>query len=394
MVIYISKMRFITANQIFSGTAFLSNDSVLVIDANNKIHDMVFTKDVEANNIEYFEGILCPGFVNTHCHLELSHLKDSIPQHTGIVDFGLGIIKQRNIILEEAQLQSMYEADAQMQAEGIVLVGDISNTKLSIAPKVSSKIKYHTFIELIGLNPENANLIFDKGREIHTGFILKDLDCSFAPHAPYSVSGELMQLICQMNNALQKPSSIHNQESEAENVFFETKTGDYVRLYNTLNLPIEYFKATGKSSLQSYLPFFQSSECNTLLVHNTFSSSQDVLFSNELSKNLFWCLCPNANLYIENALPPLDLLLQHHCNITLGTDSLASNHKLSIISEINTLLNANPSVSLESLLKAATYNGALFLGLENEYGQLLKNTPSGLNVLMGERGKYRVKKIL
>lgn len=385
-------MRFITSKQLFSGTTFLSEDTVLVIDASHKIQDIITINEVEKSNIEEFDGIICPGFVNTHCHLELSHLKDCIAQHTGIVDFGLSVIKQRNNVSEELQLESMRRADIQMYEEGIVLVGDISNSKLSIAPKVSSKIKYHTFIELIGLNPANANLIFDKGREIHTAFILKNLDCSFAPHAPYSVSGELMQLICQMNNALQKHTSIHNQESKAENDFFETKTGDYIRLYETLNLPLNFFTAKGKSSLQSYLHYLQT-ELNTLLVHNTFSTQSDISFAQEFSQKLFWCLCPNANRYIENRMPPIELLLQNNCNITIGTDSLASNQQLSIIQEINTLMNSNPSTPLESLLKAATFNGALFLGLENEFGQLQKQSSPGLNLITGNIGNFKVKKL-
>ena len=249
-------MRFISATQLFSGKEFLDSNTIIVLDDTHTIQDIILKETIDTSKIEHFEGIICPGFINTHCHLELSHLKNAIPQHTGIVDFGLEIIKQRNAMPEGLQLEHMQQADADMYDGGIVAVGDISNTKLSIQPKVKSKIMYHTFVELIGLNPERANAIFDTGREVLTQFIIKDLPASFAPHAPYSVSPLLIEYISQMCLETDNPTTIHNQESRAENDFFKTKTGDYIRLYNTLNLQLEFFNPTGKSSLESILPYF------------------------------------------------------------------------------------------------------------------------------------------
>jgi len=72
---------------------------------------------------------------------------------------------------------------------------------------------------------------------------------------------------------------------------------------------------------------------------------------------------------------------------------LASNRQLSIIEEINTILKHQPDISFETLLKAATYNGAQFLGIENEFGLLEKNKKSGLNLIEGTEGEYSVKKL-
>jgi cytosine/adenosine deaminase-related metal-dependent hydrolase len=104
-------------------------------------------------------------------------------------------------------------------------------------------------------------------------------------------------------------------------------------------------------------------------------------------------LCPNANLYIENSLPNVSLLTDSNCTLTMGTDSLASNSQLSIIDEINCLLQHQPSISLEVLLKAATYNGALFLGIENKYGTFGKHKKCGINLIEGTFGKYSVKSL-
>ena len=191
----------------------------------------------------------------------------------------------------------MLKGDVEMKQKGIVAVGDISNGSHSFLIKQKSKIYYHTFIELIGLNPLNADKIMETGAELMKEADRKSLKASFVPHAPYSTSYEVMKRISEIASKNNSPVCIHNQESKEENKFFENKTGDFVNLYSSLNLPTDHFKATNKSSLQSYLEYLQTTE-TLMLVHNTFSSVEDVEFANKLHSNLFWCLCPNANLYI------------------------------------------------------------------------------------------------
>lgn len=385
-------MRFITANQIFSGKEYLPANTVLVVNDNALIEDITIKENVESTNIEHFEGIILPGFINTHCHLELSHLKNLIKQHTGIVDFGLGVMKHRNEFAMELQQEAMRLADKEMQLEGIVAVGDISNTSDSIKIKQQSNLYYHTFVELIGLNPERSDLVFDNGKQLLSDYLKAKLSASLAPHAPYSASLELIKKITEDCLSINKPTSIHNQESKAENEFFNSKSGDYLRLYETIKVSIDYFKATEKSSLQTIISSLNN-DINTLLVHNTFSSKEDIEIAKNANQHLYWCLCPNANLYIENTLPDIKLLNSNKCNLTLGTDSLASNSNLSIINEINTILKNQPNTSLELLLNAATYNGAKFLGIENQFGLLGKNKRCGINLIEGQSGNYSVKKL-
>lgn len=378
-------MRFLSATHIFSGKEFLSNPSVLVLNSRGQIEDLLPKDGIETSRIEHYEGILLPGFINTHCHLELSHLKDRIARHTGIVDFGLSVIRQRNTVPEEEQLERMQQADRDMASQGIVAVGDISNTALSASVKQESGLYYHSFVELIALNPGRAELVFEAGKHVLEAFRQAGLAASLAPHAPYSCSKELIGLITAYDYSFKLPTSIHNQESRAENDFFLHKTGDYLRLYESLGLPIDYFKASEKSSLQTVLDAFQK-DTSTLLVHNTFSGPEDISAAQKTLNHLYWCLCPKANLYIENTLPDVGLLNAEHCTLTLGTDSLASNSGLSILAEIITLQESFPQIPLEALLKAATWNGAELLGIEGTYGSLEKGKTPGINVIDPAKG--------
>lgn len=150
-------------------------------------------------------------------------------------------------------------------------------------------------------------------------------------------------------------------------------------MYKFLGLDIDFYKPSGKTSLQTFLPLL-SDQQKMLLVHNTFTSSADVEFAEAYNPNLYWCLCPNANLYIENRLPDVEMLRNSGAKITLGTDSLASNNWLSIFAEMQTL-QINFGIDFEELLKWATINGAEFLGVQERYGSLEVGKRPGINLV-------------
>jgi cytosine/adenosine deaminase-related metal-dependent hydrolase len=115
-----------------------------------------------------------------------------------------------------------------------------------------------------------------------------------------------------------------------------------------------------------------------LLVHNTFTDEQSVRFAIERLKNLYWAVCPLSNLFIHDALPPLDLLRRLNVNITLGTDSLSSNDTLSMVDEINCIHKFFPNIPLSEILEWSSFNGARFLGIEDKFGSLEKGKRPGI----------------
>jgi aminodeoxyfutalosine deaminase len=383
-------VQFISANKIFDGENYLPMDAVLVYDEQHQLIEITTSNSVDSNNIKHYEGLLTPGFINAHCHLELSHLKSAIKTHTGIVGFAQQIIAQRSLFSDEEMLAQMQKADEEMWRNGIIAVGDISNTALSFEVKKRSNIKYHTFVELIGLNPEIKDVAFEKGIHLIEQLKAKGLSGSLSPHAPYSVSANLIKKIAEYNNLNNDSTSIHNQESEEENKFFKGEESDFYTLYQSLNIDISFFKPPFISSLQSYKNHLGKS--NTLFVHNTFTSSDDL--NSVTENNFFWCFCPKANLYIENKLPNFNAFHSKKDNLCLGTDSLASNTSLNILEEANLLLTSS-NFKLETILRMLCLNGAKALGLENNFGKLLPKKATGLNLLKYQDNQLTlVKKIM
>ncbi len=355
----------------------LPGNFVLITDAEGVVQDITAAADA-GDDVEKFRGILSPGFINAHCHLELSHMKGFIPEKTGLVDFIFKVVFDRNF--EEAEiLAAIANAENEMLQNGIVAVGDICNNTLTIPQKNKHLLRYHNFIEASGFPPSVAEVRFKRSLDFYKEYAALFSASSIVPHAPYSVSPEMFRMINDFTN--NRILTIHNQETAAENELYEKRHGDFLRLYQTMNIDISFFKSSGKSSLQTYLPRLTNQQ-SLILVHNVCTTKEDIIFEQHQTSNIknqtFYCLCPNANQYITGLLPDVVLLINQQCNIVLGTDSLASNHQLSILEEMKTLQQNFPHLETKTLLQWATINGAKALQMDKELGSFEKGKTPGI----------------
>jgi cytosine/adenosine deaminase-related metal-dependent hydrolase len=231
---------------------------------------------------------------------------------------------------------------------------------------------------LLGFDPAKAEIVFNKALELKSGFA--PLPASLVPHAPYSVSERLFSLLREYSESHENLCSMHNQESRAETVFFENKSGDFLDFYKMLGLNLHFFEARFQSSIQSILPLFSAKQ-KTLLVHNTYTSLEDLAAVSASGNDIYWCFCPNANRYIEGRLPDIDHFLTDDYKITVGTDSLASNDKLCILSELKVIKAYFPELPFAQTIQWATCNGAEFLGIDKRFGSIEKGKTPGLNLV-------------
>jgi len=390
-------MKSFKADYVFPVYADPIKNGIVTVDDNGKILSVSEYPNPEYQHhpIEQLSGIITPGFVNTHCHVELSHLKDKIKAGGGLVEFVKDILAIRNA--DQDKVAAAAEAaDQQMYDNGIVAVGDISNVDATIPIKAKSKLYYHTFVEILGFLPESAEEVFNKALKLAEEF--KPQSVSVTAHAPYTVSKELFKLIKHHSDAGNNLLSIHNQECEDENKFYRYKLGGFIDLYKHLGINIDYFRPQARNSLQSIIPLLTNRE-KILMVHNTCTNLKDIYFIKRFDRKINWCFCPNANLYIEKRLPKIELFINQGLNITLGTDSLASNSKLCILSEMVTIQNKFPSISLEMLVQWGTKNGAEFLGIDGDKGTIEVGKTPGLNLITGLDGlkltaEAKVKKLI
>ncbi|MEJ7683289.1 MAG: amidohydrolase family protein [Segetibacter sp.] len=173
------------ADFLFTGTQMLSSNNVLI--CNNKGVVLDITDEKEAgDDIQKLNGILTPGFINCHCHLELSHMRGLIREKTGLVDFVFAVVTQRHFPEEEI-FEAIAVAESEMVQNGIVAVGDICNNLLTIRQKLKHNLHYYNFVESSGWLPNIAGQRFGKSKKYFHEYS-KYFPTSMVPHAPYSVS--------------------------------------------------------------------------------------------------------------------------------------------------------------------------------------------------------------
>ncbi len=313
---------------------------------------------------EFHAGLLTPGFVNAHCHLELSALRGRIPEGCGFAGFARAMGEVRGLADEEERRAAIAAADAEMTRGGIVAVGDIANGEAAFDVKSAGRIAYRTFAEFFGLRTMAADGLRPLLRHPRT---------SLTPHSVYSVQDAPFRALCAEGTA---PLSIHFMESPAEAELFAGR-GPLHEWYARAGFVGDFLHyGSPAERLVRSIP----AERPLILVHACCVGEEEVRrILAHFTAPVYWCLCPRSNRYISRLAPPVALLRSLGARICLGTDSLASNRSLSLLDELRAL----GGVPLRESLRWATLGGAEALGLDDALGTVAPGKRPGLNLLTG-----------
>lgn len=363
------------ADYLFNGSEILNDRQVLITDKTGLVVEI--TDEMEAgDDIQRLDGLLSPGFVNCHCHLELSHMKGMIEKGLGMTGFLRWVVQHRDFSQDMIQ-QGIVNGNQEMYDNGIVAVGDISNTTDTLAVKSEHKLVYRNFVEALGFNDSRAAGImthFSAVRELfelNTGF-----PATVVPHAPYTISPSLFELIG--DAAVGKVLSMHNQESLQEQQFMLTGNGDFRSIFQDLNMDLDNYHGRGMNSLQFAWKYLERAS-KLVFVHNVTTTQADLdALSDSVRKKIYWCFCINANLFINNLVPPIDLFRRNGAKLVIGTDSLASNDRLSVLDELKSVSRHFPHIPQQELLQWATSNGAEALEFQEMLGRFVPGKRPGV----------------
>ena len=375
-------MRKLTADWIFPISGPPVRDGVLILDAQGRVEAVGTREGHDPLTLERHAGAIVPGFVNAHCHLELSHLKGLVQTGTTLIPFIQSVVQNRGFPQEAIQ-ESLRAAEQEMLDNGIVAVGDISNAPDTFAQKSLGRLDYYTFVEFFDLFQDGqARATFERTKAVYDALLpAAGSDKSCVPHAPYSVSDTLWSLLRTTHPSDRTLTiSIHNQETPPENELLRDGTGAFVDFYRSIGLSTDHLRGTGQTAIHAAIRRLDPGH-RTLFVHNTLTERADIEAAHAWSPHVFWATCPNANLYIENRLPYYRHFLETGARVCLGTDSLTSNWHLSILEEMKTIAKYQSYVPLETLLRWATLHGAQALGFDERLGSFEPGKKPGANLL-------------
>lgn len=333
-----------------------------------------------AEGEEVLEGALVPGFVNGHCHVELSHLHKKFVKGTGMAGFIDQINALRDWAGREKKQELVKEWMDLMWQRGVSAMADISNDDSSFDIKASHPMYTRTFLEVFGSEPEMCEGVMKEVTELNALADSAGIDAAPTPHSCYTMSPQLLSASAAAG--LSKGwLSYHSQESQEEEDLLLTGTGAMYenRKRSGMSTP----PVTGSSSLKYFISRLEETgtapfDGHILLVHNVCLQQDDVDAAKKAMKNVFWAICPLSNIFIHNALPPVPLMRANGLDIMVGTDSLSSNDDLDIVKELYCIHENFPEVPMNEILTWACFNGARFLAKDDVMGSLTPGKKPGV----------------
>ncbi len=360
--------RKIASHYLFTGHKLIKG-CVVEVAADGRIVAVERCESIDSMaGVEFYSGILCPGWVNAHCHLELSSMHGAIAEGTGFAGFAREIGRLRGGYTERQRLDAALAVDAKMWAEGVQAVGDIANDiGVTATVKMQSSIRYRTFVEAFGLT-----VAAERIEELAAMAAAAD-SASLTPHSTYSLQDAPFRRIAGEGDA---PLSIHFMESPDEAALYFGR-GSLAEWYGRMGWACDF--------LHYGSPAERVAECvpagrSVMLIHDCCANRLDAeILLSHFTVPVYWVLCPESNRYISRLRPPVEMLREAGGVICIGTDSPASVADMSMVGQMRLL--QHEGVALEELLGWATWNGACALGMQHEIGSIEEGKRPGLVLL-------------
>ena len=327
----------------------------------------------EPDAIDLGHVVILPALVNTHTHLELSYLRETVPSADRFLDWIGGVMAARQRFPnpeDPAILQAARAGIEEARASGTGLVGDISNTLVTVPLLREAGAPARVFYELLGFNTDDPlGLVREaRARVDRTDSASVDVRVSLAPHAPYSVSPALFAAIREDLDAHPGDvSSVHVGESVDETEFIARGTGGWRDVLTDLGVWTDAWRAPGVSPAK-YLADFGFLDSRVLAVHGVQCDGEDLSRLRTLGTTVV--SCPRSSRHVGVGDPPLEAFYAMGVKVALGTDSLASVADLNMFRELAAARRIAPRVPARHLLESATLCGARALGFGEQLGSV------------------------
>jgi len=336
----------------------------------------------ETRKLEFYNGILVPGFINAHCHLEWACLKGRLSRGLGLHGFLRQAMRLRDSCAPQAHIQAMKEADRQMKSNGIVAAGDVSHTGMSFQVKQESALSYHTCIGLCGVTSRQVEWQAEWAKKLlHSLWHDHGLRGNLTAHALYSSDRRVLRHIVRENRQADNPVvSIHHRE-------YGLSAQMMMRILHKLrthqqekSLEFSHWMPLSLKGLVCELePALDKT--SLLLVHNLHIPQHVIRYAARHIPRLTWVVSPRSGMFIHGRLPGLMPFIGQGQSVALGTDALASNEELSILEEMKHLSHQHPEVPFATLLQWATINGARAVFPDTGLGCFKPGKAPGVNLI-------------
>lgn len=323
---------------------------------------------------------LLPGFFNAHTHLEFSDLAaplgspgQPLPKWIGQV---VGHRRAQAAALGDAfgahRTAAVRQGINESLRSGVVALGEIATRGTPFPAYENSPLNLSIFYELLSLDAAKVPELVLQATEFldYTWNHLSGWQAGISPHAPYTVSKELMQGGVDLAGTRNLPLCMHLAESPEELELLAAHRGLFRELLEAFGVWREEAIPLGTRPLD-YLQQLARA-WRGLVVHGNYLDDIELSFLAEQADRLTLVHCPRTHAYFGHPRFPLADHLRRGISLAIGTDSRASNPDLDFLAEIRFLAQRHPDVAPLDILWLATLGGAKSWGLDPEYVALAK----------------------
>jgi cytosine/adenosine deaminase-related metal-dependent hydrolase len=379
-------VRVIHADHVLPGDAPPVADGAVVVDGTGTILDVGAAFEVlprhQGADVVRVRGVVLPGLVNAHTHLELSAMRGKVGGGRGFIGWVESLIALRSELQAEEEAEAMAAAIDELVRTGTVAVGEVTNTLAAVRPLAARGIGGCIFHEVFGQDRiavlrrvEGLRAELD---ERVPSWPTRDLTYAPAPHTLYTTHFDAVRALLESAAKHGARTSLHLAEHAPERRAIESGDGP---VPSWLLLRAKQRTEWPKLPLFDYAEQLGALSKAVLLVHLAEARADEL--GRVAAKAAPVVLCPRSNLHIEMRLPPLLSVRAAGIEAALGTDSLASNASLDVLGESKALADRFPAVPAWELVQMATWNGARALGRE-DLGRFAKGARPGVLAVEGE----------
>ena len=381
-------VRIFHADHVLPGDALPVADGAVVVDESGVVLDVGRAVDVlplhTGADLVRVRGLLLPGLVNAHTHIELSAMRGRVGGGRGFVGWVDALIAHRQELAPEEESEAIEAAVDELVRTGTVAVGEVTNSLAAVQPLARRGIGGCVFHEVFGQDRASVLRRVEGLRaeleERVPQWPSRDLAYAPAPHTLYTTHEDALRALLEAVRLMEGRTSLHLAEHTSERRAIEHGDGPipewlFARAKQTPEWP--------KVPLLDYAERVGALSPSVLLVHVVEARADEL--SRIAERRAPVVLCPRSNLHIEMKLPPLLAVRAAGIEAALGTDSLASNASLDVLAEAKALADRFPGVPAHELVTMATWNGARALG-RTDLGRLAKGARPGLLAVEAEIG--------
>ncbi len=384
-------MRALHADALIRGDGAPLVDAAVVLDDRGTIIDVGPAADVLPRHAgaprETVRGVVLPGLVNAHTHLELSGLRGRGRGGAGFVPWVEHLIGARSELRPEEDPGAVDEAVRELDVYGIAAVGEVTNSLVAVSALARRGLAGCVFHEVFGVEreplEERVRALPRVVDERVGPWPSPDLTYAATPHTLYTTHAEVVAALVARAAEQGVRASLHLAEHGAERRFLEHGDGPVVAWYQSrLKLRRDALAWPGEAPV-AFADRLGALASHVLAVHLTDARPEEL--EHVARRGAPVVLCPRSNLHIEVRLPPLLPMRAAGILPGLGTDSLASSPSLDVLAEARALADRFPSVPHADLVAMATWGGARALG-RPDLGRVAPGARPGLFVIEGDPG--------